>query len=97
MQGIRMLSGTRIMIERAADTAMRRFESNSETLSNPVQVMTKRELLDYEVAGSGWAQLISIGWIQSIAATHFARKVDRKYARWVRSQQIRAALKATGS
>lgn len=51
-------------------------------------------LIDYEVRGTWWAQLISLTPLQNLAAKYFAAKVRRKYNRMEKSFQIQRKLKA---
>lgn len=73
-----------------------RCATQSDDRPNPEKAMTKRELVEYEVAGSAWANIVSLWWMQDLVTKYYARKVERKYARWVRSQQMRAESKANG-
>lgn len=49
--------------------------------------MNKADLLDYEVAGSWWAQWLSSEWLQTLAAKYFAATVKRKHRRWQEHEQ----------
>lgn len=42
--------------------------------------MKKDELIIYELPS--WAELCSIGWVQSLIAFWYARKVNRKFIRY---------------
>lgn len=54
-------------------------------------MVSKTELVHYEVAGSLWAGFISNAWMQNIVAAYFAHKVDRKFRRWMKARAWRAA------
>ena len=50
--------------------------------------ITRKQALDYELSASWWADLIGFGWAQSLAATYFAWKVNRKFARYERCRGL---------
>lgn len=52
-------------------------------------MITKREILDYEVRSTTWAAYISWEWLQDIAAKYFAWKVNLKFDRYETSMKIR--------
>ena len=52
--------------------------------------MNLRQLLDYEIRASWWAEYVGAGWLQDLAGSYFAWKVTRKHARWEASR-LRAA------
>jgi hypothetical protein len=47
----------------------------------------KSFLLNYEILGSWWPQYIGIGWMQALAGKYFARKIDRKCSRMMRTRK----------
>lgn len=55
-------------------------------------VASLEAVLDYEIAGSWWAKLVSWNWAQELAASYFARKVARKYARYKESVDMEALI-----
>lgn len=57
-------------------------------------MIKKTDLVFYEVAGAAWPGLISNAWLQDIIARYFARKVERKYRRWMRAREILAMIDA---
>lgn len=57
-------------------------EINGKVRKAPVtEAHFKRVLLRYEVAGSWWSGFISWDWLQDLAASYFAGKVNRKFRR----------------
>lgn len=52
----------------------------------------RRLFLEYEVAGSWWAK--NIGWspLQKLAGWYFAKKVNRKYGRYLKFLEARKFL-----
>ena len=48
----------------------------------------RREILDYEVRASWWAEWVGITCLQTLASRYFAWKVNRKYARWEASKAM---------
>ena len=54
--------------------------------------MSKRELIDYEIgASSWWVDFVPAdSWLGTLAAKYFARKVNRKYARYEYTVRRRA-------
>jgi hypothetical protein len=47
-----------------------------------------KEILDYEVSSSWWASKLSSNWMQELAAWYFAKKVNRKYIRYLKSKDF---------
>lgn len=45
--------------------------------------MNQLEALDYEVRSSWLAPLVSWGWAQALLGRYYARRVRRKWARYV--------------
>lgn len=69
--------------------------------TNPLQSRSSIEwldmrqmLLDYEIRSSIWASWVGIAALQNLAARYFARKVNRKMRRWMRSREWAAERKA---
>lgn len=59
--------------------------TNSEALP-PTSVSlpaSMKNLLHYEICAAWWPQFVSWGPLQNIIAAHFARKIERKYRRWM--------------
>lgn len=52
------------------------------------RVDMRREILDYEIRASWWAGWVGIAWLQDLTGSYFARKVNRKYARWEASKAM---------
>lgn len=48
-----------------------------------MRTMTQREILSYECYSSWWVELIGWEWGQNLASWYLARKVERKYRRYV--------------
>ena len=49
-----------------------------------MNLYTVRQFLDYELGASAWwVSLISNEWLQDRVGTYFARKVQRKYRRYI--------------
>jgi len=55
---------------------------------------TRLLLLDYELRSSWWAQWMGTAALQSISASYFAWKVNRKFRRWQRSVALARLVKA---
>lgn len=45
-------------------------------------MITKEQILAYEIRASWWSGYISSAWLQNLASKHFAAKVNRKYQRY---------------
>ena len=48
---------------------------------------TKEQFLEYEIHASWWAWLVPL-LFEDLVARYFARKIDRKYAAYMRSRKI---------
>jgi hypothetical protein len=59
-------------------------------------MLTKEEILTYEVHSSCWAGWLNIEWMQNLSARYFAWKTNRKWARYLVSMEARHRLKAKG-
>jgi hypothetical protein len=59
-------------------------------------MLTKEEILTYEVHSSRWAGWISFEWVQDLSSHYFAWKVNRKWARYLVSMEAKHRLKSKG-
>jgi hypothetical protein len=55
-------------------------------------MMTLKELVEYEIAGSGWASYISNPVLQQLAANWFVSKTKRKFKRLQKALGYRAVM-----
>jgi len=55
---------------------------------------TRLLLLDYELRSSWWAQWMGTAALQSISASYYAWKVNRKFVRWQRSVALARLVEA---
>lgn len=49
------------------------------------KILTNQQILYYEVMTSFWVEYLTWQPLQNLAARYYARKVNRKYARYLRA------------
>jgi hypothetical protein len=59
-------------------------------------ILTPEHLLVWEIHSSWWASWIWWEWGQRLAARYFAKKVNRKWKRFMRSMEGRQELRELG-
>ncbi len=47
------------------------------------KTLSMADLMHYEIQSSRWASYISWNWAQELSARYFAKKVKRKYRRYI--------------
>jgi hypothetical protein len=71
------------------------LDSDMDEIIREVQKLnlTSRQILEYEVHSHWLSGLINFNWGQELLAWYFARKVARKYRRYLKSMDIRIVNK----